>query len=530
MTNSIITRVAVDANVEETLQQESDVIVTSVILGFICTRYYQNQPCQFDFEHPSKGDMKSFAELDIENRNFITEKTQKRVREYLDTQNVWEGDKIQVSKKIRELIEQDSDNFLSGLSTENRKSLANDVVESINDNWWHVWGSWEDIKAPVIDIIARKIESTQKYYEDFIEDIRKHDLVLDALSDVLNKQESGMGKWLKDGQSPFGEEGSLITGKKGSEMLQPDIRATKLSISKAIMLENAQNKKKNVYQGRGAYTGLVENPLEPDNNLYPTMRVTPEHDIRPWAGIDPGDPNQANDGNMYYWNWGLIANKRIEGDGRNTTKQSITLDADLKIGMGTLPNDNNNEKIGYIHGMCSAIIKCEEHGPWCTPYEMATGDKTTKMASCFPCATFMYATGYPPTSIHLGRGESWVPPQAGPRMEEADNVQLGTNLNPGLCKHALEAWNTQIYNYMTLGLQCLEKAKIYAADSHFNHIENFRARLQHYDTQSNVRTSGGSLFLDALTMHDKEVNRIKRTLAPAFNAERFIREQMFKTH
>ena len=87
--------------------------------------------------------------------------------------------------------------------------------------------------------------------------------------------------------------------------------------------------------------------------------------------------------------------------------------------MGELPAmvANPGTQVGHIHGMCSAIVQSSEQGPWCTPYEMATGTQTTKMASCFPCSTYMYSTGYTPTSTHLGRGESWVPPQSGSRLE-----------------------------------------------------------------------------------------------------------------
>ena len=60
----------------------------------------------------------------------------------------------------------------------------------------------------------------------------------------------------------------------------------------------------------------------------------------------------------------------------------------------------------YTHGMIQAIYKAYGLGPSCTPYEIAVGDQTKKMASCLPCTFFMVATGYPPNSIHLGRGES----------------------------------------------------------------------------------------------------------------------------
>jgi len=51
----------------------------------------------------------------------------------------------------------------------------------------------------------------------------------------------------------------------------------------------------------------------------------------------------------------------------------------------------------YTHGMIQAIYKAYSLGPSCTPYEIAVGDMTKKMASCLPCTLFMVAAGYPPT-------------------------------------------------------------------------------------------------------------------------------------
>jgi hypothetical protein len=59
--------------------------------------------------------------------------------------------------------------------------------------------------------------------------------------------------------------------------------------------------------------------------------------------------------------------------------------------------------------MIQAIYESAWTGPWCTPYEIAVGTETTKLASCFTCTLFMYANGYPPSAIHLGQGASWVP-------------------------------------------------------------------------------------------------------------------------
>jgi hypothetical protein len=43
-------------------------------------------------------------------------------------------------------------------------------------------------------------------------------------------------------------------------------------------------------------------------------------------------------------------------------------------------------------------------------FEIALTKDTSKVSSCFPCATFMQANNNPPTSIHLGRGDNWSIP------------------------------------------------------------------------------------------------------------------------
>jgi hypothetical protein len=63
--------------------------------------------------------------------------------------------------------------------------------------------------------------------------------------------------------------------------------------------------------------------------------------------------------------------------------------------------------VQYIHGMSWAMREAIRWGPWCTAYEIAVGSKTRKLASCFACTTYMWASGFPAFSTHLGRGESW---------------------------------------------------------------------------------------------------------------------------
>lgn len=43
-------------------------------------------------------------------------------------------------------------------------------------------------------------------------------------------------------------------------------------------------------------------------------------------------------------------------------------------------------------------------------FEIALTSDTSKVSSCFPCSTFMYANNNLPTSTHLGRGDNWSIP------------------------------------------------------------------------------------------------------------------------
>lgn len=468
----------IDSYVKDVLERESDVIVTSVIIGFICTRYYQGQPCQFDIEYPT--------ELDSELMRFLVA-----------------GEKVQL-----EIIKEQDDKKVEFINSINWSDLPEfkfrEYCNVISEFTIEIDKLNKMMKGPKPDIIEKQLIEWQHFLS-----------VLSALSYVVDKQETGMGKWLTDGQSPFGKEGKLITGKKGGQMLDTKNRSTPLTYSKAQMLKNAMNSKDNIYQGRGAYTGLVDNPIEDNKKLYPTMRVdVTGYSDRSWLGKK----------DIAYW--GLIGWK---------DDTSINL-APLPEGMGTIPAENppQNLKIGYIHGMCSAIVSCVYEGPWCTPYEMATGEATTKMASCFPCATYMYSAGFSPSSIHLGRGESWVPPHDCKRLEWDNTKQKSTNINKKISENLQQNWNREIYKQMDIGLKCMVKAKKYINNGHNSIVLDLQKRLENYFNngvsdieKDEIReTYGGALFLDALTIHDKEISRLTRTLQPSVDIVDFMEKEI----
>jgi hypothetical protein len=156
----------------------------------------------------------------------------------------------------------------------------------------------------------------------------------------------------------------------------------------------------------------------------------------------------------------------------------------------------------YTHGMIQAIYKAYSLGPCCAPYEIAVGAVTTKMASCLPCTLFMVAQGYPPTSIHLGRGESWAPlyqPYNPGGQAERNELAVIRDLN--------NSWRAKCAEYLALGVQLLDDAHI--ADDYMVTREGLRSYLAGH---SSDKTVAAMLVLDAVTVHESEAVRIARTL------------------
>jgi hypothetical protein len=160
-----------------------------------------------------------------------------------------------------------------------------------------------------------------------------------------------------------------------------------------------------------------------------------------------------------------------------------------------------NDIAGYTHGMIQAIYKAYSLGPSCTPYEIAVGDQTKKMASCLPCTLFMVATGYPPTSIHLGRGESWVPlyePYNPGGRTEANELAVVRDLN--------NAWYDACTHFLAVGLKILD-------DDHITPDHKAcRDAARAYMASNNAKTIAGTLVMDAVSVHDVDTDRINRTL------------------
>jgi hypothetical protein len=449
---------------KKTYTTEADVIVTSVVLGFIGTRYLLNQPCRLDHEHPSPIQQKKWKQI---------EETHSQIEE--------------------------------SIKGKDKKDYSEDEMAFVE-------------------------------YRQFLLDAQDFEHVMSAMSYVLDKTNSRIGKFLKDGQSPQWKEGALITGRAGGGMLDHDERHRLLQNSSAIKMERqvtwlpsfltdaALNKitgDPTLYVGKGAYTGMITDPVGDEWLVQRTKRVI-DHD-KLWH---PGEAATAKNKP-----WGLITSAGED-------KQFINLKELKDGGLGLLPSDvkEKTDIIRYIHGMTSAIVKCVSSGPWCHPFEHASGEQTTKMASCFPCTTYMYATGFPPSSTHLGRGESWVPPKSGLLSGEQIEGDMPKYYNDNITSSLMTRWHWDIYHYLKLGVSYLKNAvaahdkdqqrlteakydkKVisYVNPDHAGMLNILESILSGYEKDT-IGSKGGNLFLDALTVHESDWKRIKQTLWPVYN-------------
>ncbi|WP_271952476.1 hypothetical protein [Ruegeria faecimaris] len=285
------------------------------------------------------------------------------------------------------------------------------------------------------------------------------------------------------------------------------------------------------YIGLGAYTGFVDNgnvegdtdPVGPmpsarfhipdldagdhDDNIFEGWypRWLPPEDSALW---NPRVRRDTHDHDCV--GWGIIggdlaqdAPKEGEPDhGATNRSDQITNIMRFDQGMNFVDESGDEGVKGYTHGMIQAIYKAYHLGPHCTPYEITVGDCTTKLASCFGCTMFMTANGYPPTSTHLGRAESWVPlyePYKPSTSPKAERIVIN-DLNASFAAYCDKVLRT--------GMRALSVDNIADAYDHcpaaLEHVLG-----GHYSADNRVAVS---LFLDALTVHDRELSRVRRVL------------------
>jgi hypothetical protein len=298
------------------------------------------------------------------------------------------------------------------------------------------------------------------------------------------------------------------------------------------------------YQGRGAYSGFVDRRKGGQTALKSTVRIkVPDGELaKRWlpnersyktAGNNDKKENRLGASLGAGSNeriWGMIINNAMQESsiadfnryanpepaekeaGINNTPSALTLRGKgmhFADGFQHWPKNNGaldagKDVVGYTHGMIQAIydVKLWENengkGKGGTPYEIAVGNETTKLASCFPCAVFMEANGFPASSTHLGRGESWCPmyPVHTPVSNKQDKARKDCN----------DKWAVYCSTIMNSGVSLMDGLVTEDHRASFNALRNSVIRSYGYTC--------ANLILDALTVHDKEQSRIKRVLIP----------------
>lgn len=260
------------------------------------------------------------------------------------------------------------------------------------------------------------------------------------------------------------------------------------------------------YQGRGAYTGFIDGRPDGQTALMSTFRFRAAEDE---VSADPRWGSRWMPSDAQTPPIGLGRSERIWGmiatnwDQEKTAAEGMYFqDSDGERGWTGL---NTGHIVGYVHGMIQAIYDVAGHdkGKGGTPYEIAVGKETTKLASCIPCTLFMEATGNPASAVHLGRGESWCilhPTGATSRLNTAR-------------QRCNDEWAAYCAGIVAIGAKAL-KDRIVATNKSLEPLLAFIdtvGRDGPQEGKADYRLA--NLILDAVTVHENEYKRINRTIA-----------------
>lgn len=304
-----------------------------------------------------------------------------------------------------------------------------------------------------------------------------------------------------------GEEDALITGRPGGEALAVYARNRMMSDPEAIAMATFEYRSAlpegedyaGQYHGRGAYTGMVDDIVGHHTLIQPTLRRTIADPTR-WR---PGDHGL----------WGLIGGGNRILDRPTDPARYPNLSTDPVQGMGPLRRFDGI--VQYTHGMSWAMREALRWGPWTTAYEMAVGAFTKKRASCFACTTYMWSSGFPASSTHLGRCESWAPLPDGALGEAEDHTfsdGAEGDLERSIARSMNERWHVEMYHQMRQGGLLLQSAAMMPL-GHRAALARLNARLDVSRAQDALE--GGKLFLDAISWHRSDIDRVCQTLGIA---------------
>lgn len=348
----------------------------------------------------------------------------------------------------------------------------------------------------------------QKQLDDQFEDLYGHRIAISKINKALAN--GGLsGDKVQVGLTPiYDKAGNVvrITGGTGNMALSDADRYNPplpVGLAKDLYdLATGMNGGKIGYQGRGAYTGFVDGRKDGQTALMPTYRHKAPNIGRRWLPSELGSGMGApfGSGAKERAIWGMIKDNEMQTQIADEGMYFQDQDTQRPVKSGLLLDD----VIGYTHGMIQAVYDVVWRGGG-TPYEIAVGNDTTKLASCFTCAIFMEATGFPASSTHLGRGESWC------TINPAESGNTTQNAARTKCN---DQWALYCQKIINRGITCMESKNTNLVTQ--DHKPSFKA-LQEYLSDKNTPQAAydyANLILDAVTIHNSEFKRINATLQP----------------
>jgi hypothetical protein len=123
------------------------------------------------------------------------------------------------------------------------------------------------------------------------------------------------------------------------------------------------------------------------------------------------------------------------------------------------------------------------------------------------------AAGFPASSTHIGRGESWGTLPGGTLGGGEDHAFSGGGEGGSeqqIARSMNIRWHTQIYHYLRQGSRLLERHRLAMTPAH----RAAAVLLASYVDQNGAGAlvTGGNLFLDAITFHKNDTLRLIHTL------------------
>jgi hypothetical protein len=241
-------------------------------------------------------------------------------------------------------------------------------------------------------------------------------------------------------------------------------------------INDKENDKYKVNKERGAYYGIADLNNGVVYGPIGTTRQVYRKNSGRWMNPDQG--------------WIFTPERKI-ADGSHTAMVGTDDEKYIQTLSGGMSDDNL--VVGYCHAMIFMQHICKVSGGG-TAYEISMNEQTCKNASCFGCATFMFANGMPPSWMHLGSAESWSPlPE---RVEDFGyNANFDHDQLKSVAKEMNSEWAIAVARWMKVGVSDISDPYLKQG------LEKRTDREIAY------------LFLDALTIHGtSDLERILETL------------------